>query len=288
MTKDLTRQLELQHQPLPETSDYLKAIDPIRQDQSESPQKSRIPKEITEPMTDNARFYARLGVFIFCLSFLVIGRAVIPANEVPTLVDHLMDKFNGCNEYIRANRSLQDILLIICSLFMDVMFFTTGYYWVRHGTSSRLIVATLFFYFLRTAVQQMWYSPYPSGYIWDDPGFPSLVVPYGRTSDFYFSGHIGIVTIFASEWIKWKKYWASALIGLGGVYTCFIMLAFQAHYSIDLFTGIITGHWMFMVVDTHKDKFDAFFSMVFNFAKKLVMIVITKEIRNDGRQEMKE
>jgi len=31
----------------------------------------------------------------------------------------------------------------------------------------------------------------PSGYIWHYPGFPSLVVPYAATNDFFFSGHVG-------------------------------------------------------------------------------------------------
>ena len=29
---------------------------------------------------------------------------------------------------------------------------------------------------------------YPTGFYWEDPGVPSLVVPYGYTSDFFFSG----------------------------------------------------------------------------------------------------
>ena len=29
---------------------------------------------------------------------------------------------------------------------------------------------------------------YPEGFYWEYPGFPSFVVPYGRTSDFFFSG----------------------------------------------------------------------------------------------------
>lgn len=29
---------------------------------------------------------------------------------------------------------------------------------------------------------------FPEGYYWSYPGFPSYVVPYGNTSDFFFSG----------------------------------------------------------------------------------------------------
>ena len=34
----------------------------------------------------------------------------------------------------------------------------------------------------------MFVFDYPDGYFWEHPGFPSIVVPYGRSSDFFFSG----------------------------------------------------------------------------------------------------
>jgi len=30
---------------------------------------------------------------------------------------------------------------------------------------------------------------YPEGFYWEAPGFPSFAVPYGKTSDFFFSGN---------------------------------------------------------------------------------------------------
>ena len=223
---------------------------------------------IMRPISDKNRVRVRFILFVTCLSFLFLGRSTIPDHDVKQIDDRLMDLFDGINEYIRQNQTLQDAMLIICSLFMDIMFFSTGFYWVFKGKSSRLVVTTLSFYLLRIAVQHMWYSPYPTHYVWNDPGFPSLVVPYGRTSDFYFSGHMGIVTICASEWFKYKKYWVSALIALGGVYTTFIMLAYQAHYSIDIFTGIICGSWMFMIVDQHKGAVDSFLYKVLALIKR--------------------
>lgn len=40
----------------------------------------------------------------------------------------------------------------------------------------------------------------PAGYIWEYPGFPSLVVPYGPTNDFFYSGHMGGSLISTLEW----------------------------------------------------------------------------------------
>ena len=73
---------------------------------------------------------------------------------------------------------------------------------------------------------------YPAGFFWEYPGFPSLVVPYGRTSDFFFSGHTGFLTICFFEW-KTIKNTKMQLITLAVLlYMVFILLIFRTHYSI--------------------------------------------------------
>jgi hypothetical protein len=50
--------------------------------------------------------------------------------------------------------------------------------------------------------------------LWDFPGFYSITVPYGRTNDFFFSGHIGCCMINFCEYSrnKWNKMaWFSIL-----------------------------------------------------------------------------
>lgn len=50
---------------------------------------------------------------------------------------------------------------------------------------------------------------YPQGFYWEPPGFPSFAVPYGKTSDFFFSGSqikinlssISILNEFRTCWI---------------------------------------------------------------------------------------
>jgi hypothetical protein len=43
---------------------------------------------------------------------------------------------------------------------------------------------------------------YAPGFIWKYPGFPSLVVPYQPTNDYFFSGHMGGALIATLEWKK--------------------------------------------------------------------------------------
>ena len=41
------------------------------------------------------------------------------------------------------------------------------------------------------AIQNIFLMRFPDGYAWDYPGFPSLTVPYPKTNDFFYSGHVG-------------------------------------------------------------------------------------------------
>jgi len=62
---------------------------------------------------------------------------------------------------------------------------------VIKGKTWRLPIVMVLFYFTRMVVQKIFLMKFPEGYIWEYPGFPSLTVPYGRTNDFFYSGHIG-------------------------------------------------------------------------------------------------
>jgi hypothetical protein len=47
------------------------------------------------------------------------------------------------------------------------------------------------FYMLRAITTNIFLIEMPQGYNWAFPGFFSLFVPYGKTADFFYSGHIG-------------------------------------------------------------------------------------------------
>ena len=87
----------------------------------------------------------------------------------------------------------------------------------------------------------------PDGYIWRNPGFPSLMVPTGKTTDFFYSGHVGYCLIATLEFhkLKWcfmKWFCFSAII-----LESFTMIVLRGHYTIDLIAGLIIAHWCFMI-----------------------------------------
>jgi hypothetical protein len=70
-------------------------------------------------------------------------------------------------------------MLIISSLFIDILMFSGLYRFVRYGTTWRIVIAMSLFYSVRFIVQHLWYVEYPDGYNWGYPGFFSIFVPYG-------------------------------------------------------------------------------------------------------------
>lgn len=119
-------------------------------------------------------------------------------------------------------------------------------------------MSSAIFYAVRAIIQAAFWSPYPAGYNWETPGFPSFVAPYGKGSDFFFSGHSGFLVLMANEWNMngYRKMRNYCLLNL--VYTVVVLLVYQAHYSIDIFTGVFFADYVFNKVDYYKENIDGF------------------------------
>jgi len=208
--------------------------------------------------SDKLQRAGRLTIFLICVAILIIGRFSVPDEEVACVQDKIMEVLAVANTFINTsgNETVRNFLQIFCSLMIDIVFIITFGYWVLRGKSGRLPVTLGVFYITRALVQKVWFSPFPQGFYWNDPGFPSLVVPYGRGSDFFFSGHAGFLVICASEWHRLKFPKIRNFVILTAIYTILILLIYRIHYSIDIFTGVIFAEWCFCKVDGYKDIMD--------------------------------
>jgi hypothetical protein len=92
---------------------------------------------------------------------------------------------------------------------------------------------------------------YPEGYLWENPGFPSLTVSYLKTNDFFFSGHVGLPIIMGSEFLKQDKKFMFWLCIFVCCFESFTMIVTRGHYIIDIIAGVIIAHYSFMIVDLY-------------------------------------
>lgn len=92
---------------------------------------------------------------------------------------------------------------------------------------------------------------FPEGFIWEYPGFPSIMVSYLKTNDFFYSGHVGLPVLLMCEFHILKRYYMFAFCILTFFIEAFTMIATRGHYTIDLITGAIFAHYIFQNVNKH-------------------------------------
>lgn len=228
--------------------------------------------------TSKSKIFWRLFVAVFGISVMFFARVNVPDNPVSCIEDKVMNAFQTLNNWInlQGNEFYRSAFLFACGSQIDLIFFSTLAYWVFYGKTGRLPVSIAIFYGVRALVQAAWWSPYPAGFYWESPGFPSFVAPYGKASDFFFSGHSGFLVLMANEWniLGNKKVRNYCLVNL--VYTILLLLVYQAHYSIDIFTGVFFADYVFRRVNENKEKIDGFWRTFAENAENIAYLIRTQ------------
>ena len=105
----------------------------------------------------------------------------------------------------------------------------------------------MLFYGFRTFCQTIFLMRYPDGLTWSYPGFPSVVVPYVNSSDFFFSGHLGILTFLLLENRESKDTLMTWVSVVSIAFEFWMMVVLRAHYTIDLISGIVFAHYIWII-----------------------------------------
>jgi membrane-associated phospholipid phosphatase len=109
------------------------------------------------------------------------------------------------------------------------------------GGSLRPFLALVIVLGLRQVMQALVALPSPPNAIWHYPGFPSLLVTYGVSNDYFFSGHTAIAVLGAAELARLGRRWLT-FVGLVLVLLeAATVLVLRAHYTMDVFTGGVTA-----------------------------------------------
>lgn len=139
---------------------------------------------------------------------------------------------------------------------MDLVFISVYLYWMFNINTGRILYSTALFYIVRAFTQMIVTFSFPEGYYWKDPHFPSIVVPYGRNSDFFFSGHCGFLNLCGLELLRQGKKKLFLMICFINLYIGFVMLVFRIHYMFDITTGIFMSHYIFLMLEGYAKYLD--------------------------------
>ncbi len=167
----------------------------------------------------------------------LIGARGAPASGIE---DRIQTATASANSYLLNRPSAANALLLISSGIIDLLGIFLLSMWVFRG-ELRPFLALVIVLGLRQIMQACVALPAPPDAIWHSPGFPSLLVTYGVANDYFFSGHTAIAVLGATELARLGKRWV-AVAGVGIViFEAATVLILRAHYTMDVFTGLVTG-----------------------------------------------
>lgn len=182
----------------------------------------------------------------FSISNALTAWAITP-DSISCIWDGIFEATTPINTFFLENKEARDALLIFSSFLVDVLLLWFAIRYALWGNTTRQLIFFVMFYCTRAAVQSFFLLRIPEGYCWDYPGFPSLTVSYQKTSDFFYSGHVGVM-LFCSLENKYLGNIYMMWVALGVcLLECTVMIFLRGHYSIDLISGLVFAHYFWIV-----------------------------------------
>ncbi len=191
-----------------------------------------------------------LGLWFWTQS--LIGARTAPASGIG---DALHNLTAGLNSYFARNSGAANALLVLSSALIDALgLFLLGRWFF--GGSIRPFLGLFLLMTLRQLMQAICALPPPPNMIWHYPGFPSLLVTYHVANDFFFSGHTAIAVFGAIELSRLRRNWLTAAAVLLVFFEVATVLILRAHYTMDVFTGIVAALWMANLTERISPRLD--------------------------------
>jgi hypothetical protein len=186
----------------------------------------------------------------------LIGARTAPASGIG---DALHNVTAGPNAYFARNPGAANALLVASSAVIDALgLFLLGS-WL-FGGSVRPFLGLFLLMTLRQLMQAVCALPPPPNMIWHYPGFPSLLVTYHVANDFFFSGHTAIAVFGAIELSRLRRNWLTVLAVVIVIFEVAMVLVLRAHYTMDVFTGIVAALWIAPVTECISPRLDRLLS----------------------------
>ena len=213
----------------------------------------------SEPMNLVLRFaFVIVGLAAWYLTQSWIGqRELMPGS----IGDGVHDWLAGANAYFHQHPQRTDQLLIASSAVIDLL----GLFLLWRsifGPSLRPFIGLLLLFGMRQICQVLCALEPPPGMLWRDPGVPSLLVTYGVTTDFFFSGHTGLAVLGAVEIARVGGRRWMLLGGAIIVFEVMTVLVLRAHYTMDVFTGAVAARYATLLASRMAPRCDQFLNRV--------------------------
>jgi PAP2 superfamily protein len=188
------------------------------------------------------RLLRRIVLTAIALGIWFWTQSLIAQRAAPTsgVGDALHTLTAGLNSYFYHSPAAANALLIFSSALIDALGIFLLVRWL-FGPSVRPFLGLVLLLGLRQILQAICALPAPPNMIWHYPGFPSLLVTYNVGNDFFFSGHTAIAVFGGIELARLGKRWLTIVAAGIVFFEILTVLVLRAHYTMDVFTGMLAA-----------------------------------------------
>ena len=154
--------------------------------------------------------------------------------------DLIHDLTESWNDWLQTRRRVASGILIASSAGID----TFGLFLIGAGVfgpTLRPFLALLLLFAFRQVCQAICALPAPPKMIWHDPGFPSLLVTYGTSNDFFISGHTAIAVLGAIEAAHLLPFGFGVAHAVLAIIKKSVVIVLRAHYTMDVLGAIVAA-----------------------------------------------
>jgi hypothetical protein len=206
------------------------------------------------------RILLRIAVTALILGIWFWTQTLIGTRPAPAsgLGDALHNLTAGWNAYFYRTPAAANALLISSSALIDLMALFLLSRWL-FGPSIRPFFGLAVLMALRQVLQSLCSLPAPPNMIWHNPGLPSLLVTYNVANDFFFSGHTAIAVFSAIEIAQLRKMWLTVMAVVVVLFEIGTVIVLRAHYTMDIFTGLLAALWVAQMSAVIAPKIDRIF-----------------------------
>lgn len=196
------------------------------------------------------------GIVVWFWSQAVLGKRVPKVTNEAPLTDGIHLLTARIHARYATNVAAGNRLLISSSLVIDLL----GAYLLGtaiFGASFRPFLGLAMVFALRQVCQMLCPLPAPAGMVWRYPGVPAVLVTYGTANDLFFSGHTAIAVYGAATLAGHWGAWGLALGIAVALFEAVTVLVLRAHYTMDVFTGIVCALLVYLLSEKAAPWVDA-------------------------------
>ena len=178
----------------------------------------------------------------------------LPKYDIDCVEDLTFNATSKVNEFLRNSPNFSIFIKSLTSILFDAYIIYAFVGWILYSKNFRFIITFILNIIVYQIIKQFWEIRTPSDYYWSEKHFPSIFVNYNSTTKTFYACELAILITAAFEWKRLGNnifFWIGIVLYFIEGY---IMIAFRAHFIIDIFSPGFLGHYLFVLVEYYLQK----------------------------------